>query len=609
MARKRVVVAAASSILQCMMEKPQIVGVLEEIGQLLELKGENVFKIRAYQNGARSLESFAGDLDAVIANGTLDTVPGIGKALADKIATLRAGQPLRYYQELRASLPPGLIEMLEIPGFGPKKVRKVYEALGIDTLAGLAKAAEDGRLAELPGFGAKSQANILSGIRNREAYAKRHLWWDAHAVAMPILDGLRGLPQVQRAEAAGSLRRGRETVGDLDFIVAATEPGPVMDWFVAWPGVVEVTAHGDTKSSVRLEGGLQADLRVVPDDRFVYALHHFTGSKEHNVKLRQRALARGYSMSEWGLFAKDAPREADLPAWDRPLAVAGIRDEADLFRALGLHWVPPELREGSDEIEAAESAPFPRLVEVTDLRGVFHNHTHDSDGNASIAEMAAGAAARGWQYLGIADHSQASFQAHGLSPDRLRAQIASIRAFNAEGISSVRLLAGCEVDILRDGSLDFPADLLNELDYVVLSVHQSMTGLSASEMTERICRAIASPLRVRKILGHPTGRLLLRREPYPIDLEPVFATAAAHGCWIELNANPSRLDLDWRFWRQARAAGVACVINPDAHAVHHLDFVRAGVQAARKAGLTAADIVNCQPLDAVLATLRPHQVG
>lgn len=585
------------------MEKARIVEILEEIATYLELKGENPFKIRAYQNGARALESLEEPLATVIAEERLAAVNGIGKALVDKITTLHATGELKFYDELVASIPPGLLELLEIPNFGPKKVKKVHEALGLSTVEELRAACEKGEISALPGFGKKSEDKLLRDIANREAYRARHLWWRVRAVAEPFREGLRGLPAVEAVEVAGSFRRGRETVGDLDFIVGAQDPRPIMDWFTSRPEVEEVTAKGETKSSVRFAGGLQADLRVVPPERFPFALHHFTGSKEHNVKLRQRALERGWSMSEWGLFDKDDEAARTAGGEGRALAVEGVRTEADLFEALGLHYIPPELREGRDEIEAAEAGPIPRLVEAADLRGVFHNHTHASDGTATLLEMAQAAAERGWEYLGIADHSKASFQANGLDETRLRRQIAEIRQLNASGEAPLHLFAGSEVDILRDGSLDFDRDLLDELDYVVLSVHGSMSGLSEREMTDRIVRAITTEMRPQIMLGHLTGRLLLRREAYAVDVSAVVAAAAAHGVIIELNANPHRLDMDWRHWKSAAAAGVLTSINPDAHAPDHFDFVEAGVRVARKGWLRREQVFNTRSLAEVRALL------
>jgi DNA polymerase (family 10) len=563
------------------MHKSDIVDVLESIAVLLELKGENPFKIRAYSTGARVLETLEANLGELIESGELASVKGIGSALVEKIETLHTTGELEYYTKLRASVAPGLIEMLEIPGLGGKKVKKLHDALGVESIDALQKACESGKVAELKGFGEKTAEKILSGITNRAAYAKRHLWWAARAAADPILEGLRGLPQVDRAESAGSLRRLRETVGDLDFIVASAEPEPIMDWFVAQPSVVEVTAHGSTKSSVRFESGLQADLRVVPAAQFAAALHHFTGSKEHNVAMRQRALARGYSLSEWGLKPKE---DADTGAIE-------VSSEKDLFAFLGLAEIPPELREGMGELEAAESGAMPSLVTNDLICGVFHNHTTASDGRASIEEMAAGTGALGLKYLGLADHSKASYQANGLDDARVLKMAEAIRAFNESGESPVHVFAGIECDILPDGSLDLEDATLDALDYAVMSVHSSFSQ-SEAEMTARVIRAIEHP--ATTILGHPTGRLLLRREPYKIDLQKVIDAAIANRVIIEINANPRRLDLDWRLWRRAAEKGLMCAISPDAHDVEGLGYFTAGVNIARKGWLSADQVLNCR---------------
>ncbi|MCC5833962.1 MAG: DNA polymerase/3'-5' exonuclease PolX [Opitutales bacterium] len=578
------------------MERAQIVDILEEIAVLLELKGENAFKIRAYQSGARAIESLEENLDALIEADELVKVPGIGKALAEKIVTLRQTGKLEFYDKLKASIAPGLLDMLDIPGFGPKKIRKIHDELGVETLDQLTEACKDGRIEALPGFGKKSVENLLRGIANREAYSRRHLWWDAAKVAWPMLKQIRALPQVIRAEAAGSLRRGRETVGDLDFIVASDEPAPIMDWFCSQDGIEEVSAKGETKSSIRMQGGLQADLRVVPDSRFVFALHHFTGSKDHNVKMRQRALARGFSLSEWGLFDKTAERDASAPQWERELAVEGIQTEADLFKALELESIVPELREGLDELELAEKSRLPELIEERHIRGSFHNHTTASDGKATLEEMAAAADNLGWEYLGIADHSKASFQANGLDEKRLLSQIEKIRNLNASGQFKVHVFAGCEIDILKDGSLDLDIDVINQLDYCVLSIHSSMTGNSEAAMTERFIKAFEAPVKIPRMLGHLSGRLLLRREGYALDTRRVVEEAAQQKVLIELNANPYRLDMDWRHWRAAAEAGVRCVINPDAHSAEGFAYMRAGILSARKGWLSPDNVFNTQSL-------------
>lgn len=578
------------------MNKADIVAILEDIAVLLELKGENPFKIRAYSGGARALDTMEAELGEVIAAGELGAVKGIGSALVDKIATLYETGELEFYTELRASVAPGLIEMLDIPGLGGKKVKKLHDALGLESIDALKAACESGEVAALKGFGPKSAEKILTGIENRAAYAQRHLWWAAAEVAEPILEGLRTLPQVERAEAAGSLRRLKETVGDLDFIVASSEPEPVMAWFVGQAGVQEVTAQGSTKSSVRFESGLQADLRVVPASQFAFALHHFTGSKEHNVAMRQRALAQGYSLSEWGFKSENEG------AGER--VSAGIQTEKDLFAFLGLAEIPPELREGLGELDLAAEGALPELVQVADIRGVFHNHTTASDGRHSIEEMAEAAEALGFDYLGLADHSKASFQAKGLDDERVLKQVETIRLFNESGESPVHVFAGIECDILPDGSLDLEDATLDALDYAVMSVHSSFSQ-SEAEMTARVIRAIEHP--ATTMLGHPTGRLLLRREPYKIDLRKVIDAAIANRVIIEINANPRRLDLDWRLWRRAVERGLMCAINPDAHATEGLGYFRAGVNIARKGWLTPKDVLNCRDCAGVLEWFRSRK--
>ena len=578
------------------MNKTEIAAILTDLGLLMELKGENPFKIRAYQAGARLLETLSEEEIATrVQAGTLEEVKGIGEALAQKITELHTTGRLEFHDQLKASIPAGLIEILSIPGVGPKKIRALRDQLGIDSIAKLQQACLDGKIAELAGFGKKSQEKILEGMRNREKYGRRHLWIEAWAVAEPILAGLRELPQVLRAEHAGSLRRRMETVGDLDFLVATHEPKRVAEWFVAWRGVAEVTAHGETKASVRLASGIQADLRLVPPEQFVFALHHFTGSKDHNVAMRHRALQRGLSMSEWGLVPAEGEGTAKAKA-----ELAGrktdLTTETQLFQKLGLTFIPPELREGLGEIEAAEKGGLPRLVETGDIRGVFHNHTTASDGHNTLEEMVGAAQALGFEYLGIADHSKSSVQARGLSEERLAEQRAVIQALNASKKFSCHVFTGTECDILPDGRLDFADEVLAGLDYVVVSVHSAFNQ-ARDVMTARIIRAIENPRTT--MLGHLTGRLLLEREGYAVDVEKVIDAAIANQVIIELNANPWRLDLDWRHWRQAAAKGLLCSINPDAHRTSGLEHFRAGVGAARKGWLAKEYILNTRPLGAV----------
>lgn len=586
------------------MNKADIVAILEDIAVLLELKGENPFKIRAYSTGARVLETMEADLGDLIEAGKLSAVKGIGSALVEKIETLHATGELVYYTDLRASVAPGLIEMLDIPGLGGKKVKKLHDALAVESIDGLKAACESGEVAALKGFGKKSAEKILTGIANRAAYAKRHHWWAAAEVAAPILEGLRALPQVECAEVAGSLRRLRETVGDLDFIVASADSQPVMDWFVAQPAVAEVTAHGATKSSVRFEGGMQADLRVVPAAQFAFALHHFTGSKDHNVAMRQRALARGYRLSEWGFSEARGQKSEISDEWNATGSIPKIDSEKGLFEFLGLAEIPPELREGLGELEAAEAGKLPTLVASSDIRGVFHNHTTASDGRASIEEMATAAEALGWDYLGLADHSKASYQANGLDDVRVLRMIESIRAFNESGTSPVHVFSGIECDILPNGSLDLEDSTLAALDYTVMSVHSSFSQ-SEEEMTARVIRAIEHP--ATTMLGHPTGRILLRREPYKIDLQKVIDAAIANRVIIEINANPRRLDMDWRLWRRAAERGLMCSINPDAHSTDGLSHFAAGVNIARKGWLEKGQVLNSRDCAGALRWFRERK--
>ena len=577
------------------MDKKDIVEVLERIGTMMEIKGENPFKVRAYFSGARTLQTMEEDLGTVIEEERLGDVPGIGKALTEKIETLFATGELKFYDDLIASVPSGLLDLLEVPGLGGKKIKALHEQLEIDSIESLTEACNEGKVAELKGFGEKTQEKILSGIKNREAYSARHLWWKARKVADRILPGLEGLPQVERVEAAGSLRRGMETVGDLDFLVASSEPAPIMEWFTSMDGIAEVTAHGDTKSSVRLEDGMQADLRVVPGEQFFFALHHFTGSKDHNVRMRQKALSLGLSLSEWGLRPeeeKDSSRKA---------GPVEANCEEDIFKALGLQYVPPALREGMGEVEAAERNELPELLEYSDLKGCFHNHTTASDGRNTLEEMAAAADARGWEYLGIADHSKSSFQANGLDEERLARQVEAIRELNDSGKFRCRVFAGSEVDVLSGGKLDFEDSVLESLDYVVASVHNGLTQ-DEETMTARIITALEHP-RVT-MFGHLSARLLLRREPSRMNVAKIIDAAIANGKILELNANPMRLDLDWRHWRRAAEKGLLCCINPDAHAVEQFDYQLAGVHAARKGWLTAENVLNTRTLEEIHAYLR-----
>lgn len=571
------------------MEKHQVADVLNEIAVLLELKGENPFKSRAYVNAARTLENLNESLAQVVTENRLGEIKGIGEALQKKITELVTTGKLAYFDELKAATPPGLVAMLEIPGIGPKKIKAVHDELGIKTVEELEQACRDGRIAGLKGFGEKTATNICEGIARRRTYASKHLLSDALPIAESLLESLRCHPDVIRCSTAGSVRRYREVIGDLDLLASSKNPSAVLDYFVNQPGILNVIAKGETKASVLLEGGVQSDLRVVSDAEFPFALLYFTGSKEHNIIMRQRAIERGLRLNEYGLFrSKTETRDPDL--------LVRCQTEHEVFEKLGLHFIPPEMREDLGEIALAERAPIARLLEWTDLKGSLHNHSTWSDGRQQPADLAKSMRELGLAYWGVTDHSKSSVQANGLDPARVRQQLIEIRRIN-EGLerdgSDFRLLTGAEVDILRDGSLDLPDDLLAELDVVVASLHQSFNKTEA-EITQRFTCAARNPY--VHMLGHLTGRLLLEREAYKVDQRAVIDTCAQTGTWIELNASPYRLDMDWRLWPYAKSRGVKCVINCDAHRFEHAGFLRLGAGIARKAGLTRDDVINTLPL-------------
>jgi len=570
------------------MDKEHVAAILVEIGTLLELKGENPFKTRAYQNAARAIENLAEPLEQIVAEDRLGEIKGIGESIAKKVAELVTTGRLAYYDELKASIPPGMVALLDIPGLGPKRILTLNQKLGIDSVEKLEQACQEGKIAALEGFGQKSQANFLEGIARRRLYASKHLLSDALRVAEPILEGLRQQPDVIRCSLAGSLRRWKEVIGDIDFLASAKNPAAVIEFFTSLPGILSVSAKGDTKASVILEGGIQSDLRVVSDTEYPFALAYFTGSKEHNIVMRQRAIARGLRLNEYGLFkSKEETRD--------PRRLVPCRDEAEIFKQLGLACVPPELREDHGEFDAAEKGALPRLLEWTDLKGSLHNHSTWSDGHQTLPEIAQSMQELGFSYWAITDHSKSSFQANGLDAARLRKQIKEIHEINRrleDAGSDFRLLTGSEVDILKD-RLDLDDDLLAQLDVVIASLH--VPANNEAENTKRLVRAAEN--RFVHILGHLTGRLLLEREPYPVNEQAVIDACAATGTWLELNCNPRRFDLDWRLWPYAKSKGVKCAIGPDAHRLDHAGYLRLGVGIARKGWLTRADVLNTLPLE------------
>jgi DNA polymerase (family 10) len=580
------------------MTKSEIAAVLEEVAALLELKGENPFKIRAYTNAARSLETFGGNLPNLQDEEALPKIPGIGKSIAEKIKELAATGSLKYLEELRTEFPAAILELFSIPGLGAKKIKALYEQLQVSSIEQLRLACETGRVAKLPGFGETTQQKICDAIAKRTQRAGSFQFGEVAADAETLRHDLAAHPDALQVDVAGSYRRRKEIVHDVDLLVATRKPEAITKFFVAHPLVESIIAQGPTKSSVRLRSGAQCDLRVVTAAEYPFALAYFTGNKEHNIELRSRALKRGWTLNEYRL----APLPPDPKTKKKRLArkIPKVRDEVDLYRAVDLDFIPPELRENWGEFEAAEKHSLPKLIEKENLRGTFHCHTTASDGHNSLEEMAEAAQELGLEYLGIADHSRSSIQAHGIDEVKLRAQVARIRELNKKS-NGFRLFAGVECDILRDGSLDFPDEVLSQLDYVVASIH-SVFNLSEADMTKRVIRAMEN--RFVTMLAHPTGRLLLKREPYQIDIPAILDAAARTGTWIELNAAPKRLDLDWRWWPLAKQKGVKCVINPDAHRTERLQDLWFGIGIARKGWLTKDDVVNCLPLGKIERALR-----
>jgi len=574
------------------MTKDEVAAALDEMGTLLALKGENAFRCNAYHNASRTVQQLDGDLKQLVAEGKLSEVRGIGDTLQEKITTLVKTGRHKFLDELRASVPEGLVQMLRLPGIGPKKVKALYDTLGIDTIEKLKAACDSGVVASQKGFGEKTQQKILEGIAFLGTVGNRVRIDLVLPLGRALLEQIKTMPGVVRAELCGSLRRRRETSKDIDILVSSANAQPIMEAFVKLPEVLQIVGQGPTKSSIvaamHLDGvkvTLNADLRVVTDEQFPFALLYFTGSKEHNIRMRQRAIDKGWLLNEYGL-GSDSHRVA-------------AKNEEDIFAALGLSLIPPELREDTGELEAAEAKKIPALVVDADIRGVFHNHTTYSDGTASLEEMALASKALGFEYFGVADHSQSLTIARGLSPSVVRKQWAEIDRVNAK-LKGVTIIKGTEVDILEDGSLDYDDELLAGFDYVVASVH-SLFNMPEEVMTARVCKALAHP--AVTMLGHSTGRLLLKRDGYKINLDTVLKCAAQHGKMIEINAQPSRLDLDWVHVKRAKAMGIPIVINPDAHSPGELDLYRFGVDVARRGWLTKDDVFNTRSLKDVMKEL------
>lgn len=568
--------------------KKDVIKILEEIAVMLELKGENPFKSRAYTTGARSLEQFTGDLHETVDEGTLSRIKGIGDALSKKITEIVTTGKLVYYERLRESIPPGLLDMLRIPGLGPKKIRMLHDKLAIETVGELEYACRENRLIELPGFGKKTQDGIMTGIEHLKIYSERHLYGSIIDTAEQLLAGLEKCSFLHASSLAGSIRRCSETVKDIDILAATDHPDKAADFFLSLPEVAVVIERGKTKISVKLASGFSVDLRIVSAENYPYALHHFTGSKEHNMAMRSRAKQRGLKLSEYGLF--------------RASEMIPCRSEAELFHALGLAYIPPEMREDRGEIEAAERGQLPLLIEEKDIRGLFHVHTDQSDGVDTLESLVAAAKAMGMEYLGIADHSESAFYAGGLDITAIRQQHDLIDRINA-GEKHFTVFKGIESEILPDGSLDYDDHTLGLFNFVIAAVH-SHFKMPEGEMTKRILKAMDNPYVT--MLSHPTGRLLLAREPYRVDLVKIIDHAAVRGVIIELNANPHRLDLDWRFCRYAIQQGAKIAINPDAHSVQGLHDIRFGINIARKGWVSPDDCINCLDCENIKISYMNH---
>jgi DNA polymerase (family 10) len=569
------------------MDARDVARVLDEIASLLELKGENPFKIRAYENAARALEGLTQPLGGLIEAGTLTEVRGIGESIALRITELWKSGRMPYHEQLLSEVPAGWADMVRVPGLGAKKVRLLGEKLHLTTLAQLKSAAEKGEIRALKGFGEQSERKILEGIALLDKGAGRFLANETRTLAEQLLNGLRESVTLQAAEVGGSLRRWLETVKDVDLLVATKKPEKATQAFLSLLPDATLIGSGDTKTSVRLRSGIAVDLRLVTLEQFPFALHYFTGSVAHNVRVRARAIERGMSLNEYELSGKKH---------------APIASEADLFRALDLDYIEPELREDRGEIEAAESKKLPRLVTMKDMRGILHCHTTYSDGRSTLVQMAEAAVTYGAEYLGISDHSASARYARGLSEQDLKLQGAEIDGWNKR--SKLRILKGAEVDILPDGTLDYPDRILEKLEFIVASVHTNFS-MSEKDMTARVIRALRN--KHVSILAHPTGRYLLERDGYTVALEEIYHVAAEEGVIVEINSNPHRLDLDWREVIRAKARGVRFAVNPDAHHTDGYGDLRYGLGSARKAWLTPEDVVNTLPLDKALALFRSRR--
>ena len=556
------------------MDKEEVINILREISTLLELKNENPFKVRAYQNAARALESsdidFTGDLKIE----DLTNIKGIGQHIAERIMELINTGKLEIYEELKKSIPPGLVEMLSIPTLGPKRIKYLYDNLGISNIGELEYACVENRLVDLPNFGKKTQENILKGIEFIKKYKGRYLYANIIDEAEAVHEKIKNFKYVKRASLGGSVRRKKEVVKDIDIVASSDNAEKVMDFFTGLSEAEEVIARGDTKSSIRLKSGINVDIRVVEDYQYPYALHHFTGSKEHNTAMRTMAKKDGIKMNEYGLFKNGR--------------LIKCCSEEDIYNFFSMDWIPPELRENYGEIEAAKNKTLPELIEEKDLKGIFHIHTTYSDGNITLENVINHLKKMGFSYAGISDHSKSAAYAGGLKDGEVNKYFEEIDNLN-KNVSGFKLFKGIESDILPDGSLDYSEDILSKFDFIIAAIH-SHFNLSEEQMTDRIIRAIEN--KFTTMIAHPTGRLLLARDPYKVDIIRIINAAVENDVDIELNSSPFRLDLDWRMCKYAKEKGVKIFINTDAHSLKSLSDYKFGINIARKGWLEKKDVPN-----------------
>jgi len=578
------------------MQKKPVSDILENIAMLLEIKGENPFKSRAYYNAAKALSGIT-NLEELVKEKRLREIKGIGEALSQKIEEYSKTGTMAYYEELTRAVPESLLELMQIPNLGPKKIKVLYDELEITNIGELEYACKENRLIHLTGFGEKTQENVLKGIEFFKRHKGEFLFGDVYQEAERIRQRLSTIVDPICAEVCGSIRRRKEVVRDMDILVAAENHEKITSFFVSMPEVDQVLVTGETKTSVRMKSGIEADLRVVTRQEFPYALVYFTGSKEHNVRLRGIAKKKGWKLNEYGIFDGDN--------------LVICKSEEEIYRALGLPYIPPELREDSGEIEAAEQDMLPSLIQHEDIRGIFHVHTDFSDGVDSLERMVEAAQKFGFSYIGVSDHSKTAYYAGGLKHDAILRQWEMIDTLNKKN-STFRIFKGIESDILSDGSLDYDDSILEGFDFVIASVHSGFT-MKKDDMEERILKAMKNPYTT--ILGHPTGRLLLSRDGYQVDMMRIIDCAAQNHVILELNASPYRLDIDWRYLKYAKDKGVMISINPDAHAVAGLEEVFFGVNIARKGWQESKDILNTRDVNDIkeiftkIRNAKRHQVN